>query len=80
MSGLESVATRMPVRAPETLLTLRGLTVQLGDRALVDGIDLAVARGGATGLVGESGSGKSLTLRSLLALTPSSDCAAPRSA
>lgn len=52
------------------LLTVSDLHIAIGDRTLVDGVSLAVARGGATGLVGESGSGKSLTLRSLIGLTP----------
>ncbi len=36
----------------------------------VDGVDLAVSRGGTLGLVGESGCGKSVTCHSILGLTP----------
>ncbi|TVQ91092.1 MAG: ABC transporter ATP-binding protein [Deltaproteobacteria bacterium] len=52
---------------PEAL-HLRGLRIAVGDRVLVEGIDLSVQRGGLTALVGRSGSGKSLTARSLLGL------------
>ncbi|NUW34659.1 ABC transporter ATP-binding protein [Nonomuraea sp. SMC257] len=51
------------------MLETRGLRV-VGDRVLVDGVDLAVAAGETVGLVGESGSGKSLTARALVGLLP----------
>ncbi|WP_214415716.1 oligopeptide/dipeptide ABC transporter ATP-binding protein [Sphaerisporangium fuscum] len=51
------------------MLETRGLRV-VGDRVLVDGVDLAVASGETVGLVGESGSGKSLTARALVGLLP----------
>ncbi|MEU5866483.1 ABC transporter ATP-binding protein [Nonomuraea sp. NPDC047529] len=51
------------------MLETRGLRV-VGDRVLVDGVDLTVAAGETVGLVGESGSGKSLTARALVGLLP----------
>jgi peptide/nickel transport system ATP-binding protein/oligopeptide transport system ATP-binding protein len=52
------------------LLSIRGLSVQLGGGRPVDGIDLDVGPGETLGIVGESGSGKSLSLRAILRLLP----------
>ncbi|MFE7107877.1 dipeptide ABC transporter ATP-binding protein [Streptomyces sp. NPDC057575] len=52
------------------LLQVDGLTITLGDRRIVDDIDLTVAPGETVGLVGESGSGKSLTARAIAGLLP----------
>lgn len=56
------------------VLAVRGLTITTGrgDRevALLDGVDLTVERGRATGLIGESGSGKSLTASAIMGLLP----------
>ncbi|MEO5661971.1 MAG: ABC transporter ATP-binding protein [Nocardioides sp.] len=41
-----------------------------GPTELLRGVSFTVARGEAVGIVGESGSGKTLTLRSLIGLTP----------
>lgn len=50
-------------------LTAHGLGVRLGDgRALVHGVDVALAPGERLGIIGESGSGKSLTALALLGL------------
>ncbi len=49
-------------------LSLSGLCVRAGGRAVVDGMALRVQAGQVVGLVGASGSGKSLTARSLLGL------------
>jgi peptide/nickel transport system ATP-binding protein len=58
----------------EPLLTIEDLTLSLdephGGERVVDGVSLAVRRGGALGIVGESGSGKSLTLRAAMGLLP----------
>jgi oligopeptide/dipeptide ABC transporter ATP-binding protein len=62
------------VTAPEPILSVRGLRVEIptprGVVKAVDGVDLEIPRGGAFGLVGESGCGKSMTLRAILGLLP----------
>ncbi len=52
------------------LLTVNNLSLMLGERALLKGVDLSLSRGEVMGLVGASGSGKSLTARSILGLPP----------
>ncbi|MGW3956248.1 dipeptide/oligopeptide/nickel ABC transporter permease/ATP-binding protein [Streptomyces sp. NPDC004752] len=58
----------------DRLLTVEGLRVSYpkpeGDKTVVDGVGLTVARGEVLGLVGESGSGKSQTAFSVLGLLP----------
>jgi dipeptide transport system ATP-binding protein len=50
------------------LLDVRGLRVNFGDFAAVDGLDLSVDRGEVLGIVGESGSGKSVAMLAVLGL------------
>jgi oligopeptide/dipeptide ABC transporter ATP-binding protein len=58
----------------DAVLEVHGLTTtfptEAGAAAVVDGIDLHVARGEVLALVGESGCGKSMTALSLLRLVP----------
>ncbi|MCC3763117.1 anchored repeat-type ABC transporter ATP-binding subunit [Glycomyces sp. TRM65418] len=49
-------------------LLLEGLTVSLGGRPVLDGIDLAVAPGETVGLIGPNGAGKTTLLRAVLGL------------
>jgi peptide/nickel transport system ATP-binding protein len=55
------------------LLDVRGLRVNFGDFAAVDGLDLIVDRGEVLGIVGESGSGKSTVARCVARLIDPSD-------
>ncbi|GAA0544240.1 ABC transporter ATP-binding protein [Saccharopolyspora erythraea] len=52
------------------VLEVEGLTVELGGRRVVDGVDFRLGRGERRGVIGESGSGKSLTGLALLGLLP----------
>ncbi|QNE43260.1 ABC transporter ATP-binding protein [Frigoribacterium sp. NBH87] len=52
------------------LLTVRGLRVAFGDRDVVHGVDLDVARGERVAIVGQSGSGKSTVVAAVLQLLP----------
>ena len=54
----------------EPLLEVAGLSVRYHGDAIVDGVDLSLARGEALGLAGESGCGKSTTALSLMRLLP----------
>jgi len=51
-------------------LEVRGLTIEISGRRVVDGISFDVPDGARVGLIGESGSGKSLTALALLGLLP----------
>ncbi|MFT4011230.1 MAG: ABC transporter ATP-binding protein, partial [Nocardioidaceae bacterium] len=54
------------------VLSVRDLALLRDDKTpLVRGVDFDLAPGETLGIVGESGSGKSLTLRSILGITPS---------
>ncbi|WP_022888154.1 ABC transporter ATP-binding protein [Agromyces italicus] len=54
------------------LLRVRGLSVSLEERRIVDDVDLDIDAGETVGLVGESGSGKSLLARAVAGLLPPS--------
>ncbi|MEV4005188.1 ABC transporter ATP-binding protein [Actinomadura sp. NPDC049753] len=53
-----------------TLLNIEGLTVELGGRQIIRGIDLALEPGRIHGLAGESGSGKTMTGLAVMGLLP----------
>jgi len=50
------------------ILSARGLRKRYDGRAVVDGLDLELARGECFGLLGPNGAGKTTTLRMLLGL------------
>jgi polar amino acid transport system ATP-binding protein len=56
-----------------TAVSFRGLTKRFGDLVVLDGFDLAVAKGEVVALVGPSGSGKSTALRCANGLEPYDD-------
>lgn len=51
-------------------LEVSGLRIEIGGRAVVDGVSFTVPDGARVGLIGESGSGKSLTALAILGLLP----------
>ena len=55
---------------PNRLLQVRDLAIAIGNRTLVEDVDLDLAAGEVMGLVGESGSGKTITCRALMRLMP----------
>ena len=54
------------------LIQLESLSVTLGRRRILEGIDLSVGQGELVGLVGPNGSGKTTLLRAALGLVPHS--------
>ena len=54
----------------QPLLDIRGLRLELGGSALVDGVDITVDAREVVGLAGESGSGKTLTALTTLGFVP----------
>ncbi|WP_069261285.1 ABC transporter ATP-binding protein [Paraburkholderia nodosa] len=63
-----------PSTVTDSLLEIRNLRIELASHgrthALIEGIDLRIARGEAVALIGESGSGKSLTAFAVMNLLP----------
>jgi peptide/nickel transport system ATP-binding protein len=57
-------------------LEVHDLTIDIGDRRVVDGVSFDVPDGARIGLIGESGSGKSLTALAILGLLPDGATAA----
>ncbi|WIB66208.1 ABC transporter ATP-binding protein [Curtobacterium sp. MCBD17_035] len=51
-------------------LTVRGLTVRIGGRTVLDDVSFAVPAGARVGVIGASGSGKSMTALAVMGLTP----------
>ena len=60
-------------------LTLRSLTKVYGDVAVVDGVDLGIAKGEFVSLLGPSGCGKTTTLQMIAGLVePTRGAITPR--
>ena len=58
-------------------LSARGLTVTLGGRRVLEGIDIDITRGERVALIGPNGAGKSTLLRALTGLVPCEGRVAP---
>jgi len=61
-----SAPTEKPTR--ETIIEVRGLLSQFGDRTIHEDLDLDVQRGEVLGVVGGSGTGKTVLLNSIIGL------------
>ena len=63
-----------PDRSPngdlEVVIRVRDLVVELGNRIILDHLNIEVYRGEILGLVGASGSGKSVLARAIIGLLP----------
>jgi len=55
-------------RTPDLLLTLEGVHTHIGQYHILQGVDLALPRGGMTVLLGRNGAGKTTTLRTIMGL------------
>ncbi len=53
---------------PDALLTLSGVHTHIGQYHILQGVDLAVPRGGLSVLLGRNGAGKTTTLRTIMGL------------
>ena len=53
---------------PEALLQLSGVHTHIGEYHILQGVDLAVPRGGLSVLLGRNGAGKTTTLRTIMGL------------
>ena len=56
----------------DPLLQLTGVHTHIGQYHILQGVDLAVPRGGLTVLLGRNGAGKTTTLRTIMGLWPAS--------
>ncbi len=58
----------LPARVPRFRIAVEGLRVELGGRAILDGIDLDLSGGRVISIVGDNGAGKTTLLRTLAGL------------
>jgi ABC-2 type transport system ATP-binding protein len=65
-----AILARVAEASVEPAVDLRGLGKRFGGHVVLDGIDLAVARGTILGYIGPNGAGKSTTVKILCGLTP----------
>ncbi|MEV5957208.1 metal ABC transporter ATP-binding protein [Streptomyces sp. NPDC051987] len=56
----------------EPVISLRGVSAELGSRPVLRGIDLTVRRGEVVALLGANGSGKSTAIRTIIGQVPAS--------
>lgn len=59
-----------PIRDREIVIRVRDLVVELGNKIILDHLNMEVYRGEILGLVGASGSGKSVLTRAIVGLLP----------
>ena len=70
MSILRGVMTGALEQIPRPLVTVHGLGVRQGGRAVLSGVDLEIAGGEIVSLIGPNGAGKTTLIRALLGLIP----------
>lgn len=58
----------MAIAKPDSLISVRGLTVGFGGPTILENVDLDIYRGEIVAIVGGSGTGKSVLMRSILGL------------
>lgn len=70
--GMEPTTTSAAAGEPpaDVLLSVRGLSVDITGRRIIDDVSFDIPRGRTIGLVGESGCGKSVTASAILGLVP----------
>ena len=66
--GLQPHPARTAPDDEEIVLRVAGLTKRYGERAVVNGLDLAVRRGEIFGFLGPNGAGKTTAIAMMLAL------------
>ena len=64
------MTVRSEMRTRDTVIEVRGLLSQFGDRVIHQDLDLDVRRGEVLGVVGGSGTGKTVLLNSIIGLKP----------
>ncbi len=67
---MSAAAEPSTTRPATPLLRLSDVHVRLSGSHILQGVDLAVARGGVTALLGRNGAGKTTTVKSVLGLVP----------
>jgi lipooligosaccharide transport system ATP-binding protein len=65
-----AAAIALSSSSPAPAVLARGLVKRYGDRAAVDGIDLAVPAGRCFGVLGPNGAGKTTTIRMITCVSP----------
>ncbi len=60
----------MPISAPDTLLTISGMTAGYGKIGVLHGVDMTIGRGEIVALLGPNGAGKTTLLRAVSGLLP----------
>jgi phospholipid/cholesterol/gamma-HCH transport system ATP-binding protein len=66
----DPASSRLPASSTDIALAFEGLAVGYGDRTILQGIDMQIARGRVVAIMGGSGSGKTTLLRAAVGQLP----------